>query len=201
MVVAIIGGHESLFGIGDGLRINLERNIFDLHFFFLAHGRLGGSGGGVGRSWRATLTWTVEHNDVVGDNFGTAALLAVLRFPITGLQASFHVYAATFCEVLRADFCELAPGDDVVKLRSFLALAGGVCPYGRCCDTEVRDSLPGTRGTRFRVFGHVANDHGAVETHHRYCEKVAAVTIWGNQQGLAATVRIGIEVGYPHFLA
>lgn len=109
----------------------------------------------------------IQHDHVLGDDFGPAALGAVLTLPLAGLKPAFDVDLTALREVLPADFSELAPDDDVVELRALLLLARLVGPRMIGRDSERGYVLPGRGRADLRVPREVADDHRAVEVHGR----------------------------------
>src|SRR3989338_3508088 len=151
----------------------LKRDVLDADLVGALHGlsREGGRRGSRGRHGLAgvialALRRTIEHDHVFGDDFRAVPFLAILPLPLAGLDAAVNVDFTALAEILSADVGQLAPGDDVVKLRLFLFLAGGIRPAVVGGDAEVGDVLPARGGPDFRIAGQVSDDHGAIEVHN-----------------------------------
>ena len=107
----------------------------------------------------------LEVLDGVGDQLRGVPLLAVLVFPLAGLDAALDVDLGALAQVLRGELRLLAPGDDAEPLGLFLPLALLVLVVAVDGDRELGDRLTAGRVAHLRIAAQVADDHALVERH------------------------------------
>src|SRR5262245_3730164 len=115
---------------------------------------------------RRTLAATHEL-DALGNDLGHGPLLAVLAFPVPGLQATFDEDLTALVEVFAARFGLLAPHDDGEKRRflAFLATLCGVVPVHR--EAQISDSGAARGVTKLRGAGQITDQKNFVEARHQ----------------------------------
>lgn len=80
-----------------------------------------------------------KQDQPVHDDLRAALLLSFFVFPVTGVQATFHVERTALLHAVRGEGGERTPADQLVELRLALAFAGSILPRtirGEADDTE-----------------------------------------------------------------
>ena len=111
------------------------------------------------------MTAAIEHDHVLGNDFGGVALEAILALPISSLESAFDVDFRAFLEVASADVGEVFPSDDIVEFNFFLLLTTSIFPDHVGGDAETGNLHARTGLSDFGILGKVSNDHGFVEIH------------------------------------
>src|SRR5215216_1843144 len=106
----------------------------------------------------ASITPFAEHHHFVGDDFHTSVLDAFLVIPAPGLQTSFNVHLLAFVEILFADLCQVAPGNNVEPFCFVVTFAIHGVPrtadrYREGCDGPPRGGV-----AHFGVTSQMTND-------------------------------------------
>jgi hypothetical protein len=114
---------------------------------------------------RTAAALTGEEPDVLRDNLGDVALVAVLVVVAAGADLALDEDLATLAQKLAAGLALFPPDDDVVPLGALLARAVGVVPGGRSGEGEFADRLTAAGEAHLGVFAEVADENGLVDRH------------------------------------
>ncbi len=143
----------------------LERQIVRIHRCSDAAGARRVIVGFHARGTRHAAAALAEKQHGLRDDFRLVALLAVLTFPLAGLDAALDEYLGALAQVLGAELRLLAPRDDAEPLGLFLALALGVLVVAIDGNRELGYRLATGRVTHLRITAQIADDHALVERH------------------------------------
>src|SRR5690606_34906717 len=105
-----------------------------------------------------------EEADVVGDDLGGVALVAVLVFPGARLDAPLDVGLAPLAQVLATQLAELSPGDDAVPLGALLLLPALVGPALARRQTELAHRVAARDVAQLGIGAEVSDQDDLVHT-------------------------------------
>src|SRR3954452_18099703 len=97
----------------------------------------------------------VQHHQIINDDCCSKLLLSVRSFVVAGFQSAFRVDTTSFHEIFSCNFSELAPGDDGVKLRLFMALSFVVGIGAVGGNTKITHRFAGFGGPKNRIAGYL----------------------------------------------
>src|SRR6516162_4012894 len=154
-----------------------ERNVVvELLAARSAAGRLLGIGGsarapGTGRHRRGTratggtgATASTEHLQIVADDLGRVAFVALLVLPLARSQASLDVHLRSLTQVLSGDLGQSAKKRYPVPLGPLLLLAGLlVAPALARRHAQVSHGRTGGHGARLRVRAEITDENDLVD--------------------------------------
>src|SRR5215472_1636567 len=137
-------------------------------------------GGGAGPA-------AVQELDVVGDDLGRPALLAVLPLPRPSLQTALDIDERPLPRVLRNELGQGpradVPGHDVVVVGELTALAVGALAVAVGGDAEGCDGLAARRVAHLRVLCQTTDQHYLVQVAHSLCSSSVAAVPAGSSSG------------------
>src|SRR4029077_13984169 len=120
--------------------------------------------GGRGSGPAAGPGAAAEHLQVVADDLGGVAVVALLVLPLTRAQAPLDVDLRALAQVLAGDFRQAAEQRHAVPLGALLLLARLlVAPALAGGDAQVRDRGAGGHGAGFGVGTQVADENDFVD--------------------------------------
>ena len=108
-----------------------------------------------------------EQHQPVHDDFRAALLIAVFVFPVTGVQAAFHVERRAFLDTLSSEGRERAPADELVEFGLALAIALGIFPRTIRGQPDDAQGLAGLGGQAIGIARGVPEECDAVHIEHK----------------------------------
>src|SRR5262245_53621347 len=97
----------------------------------------------------AAVSPITNHHHLICHDFDTRVFYTFFVVPATGLQASFNVNLLTLVEILFANFCQVAPGNNIEPFCLVVALTVAGIPLTTDSYSEGRDRAPGGRISHF----------------------------------------------------
>ena len=126
------------------------------------------------RSKRATTALAVEHRqrgiEVLQDDFGRIAILAVLVLPFSGLELALDINLGALLQILLGNLAETFTKDhDAMPFRLFFPLAGVlVAPGIRGRNAQIGDRTTVLCALDFRVGAEISNQNDFIDASRHY---------------------------------
>ena len=105
-------------------------------------------------------------------------LVAILVFPLAGLDAAFDLHRPALREILMAQLAYASPSDDAVPLGALDPFAVLVVPGLACRQCEIADGLAVLGLSKFRIPAEVADENGFVDACHAE-RSIGTGWMWG----------------------